>query len=130
MKTILDYDNFFLPANDLDAAKEFYKNKLGLSIKFDFADKGMTAFNVGDNEPAIIVCTAQEAKPAIWFTVDNVRQTYEELKQKGVAFLSEPFEIRTGLSVEFTDPFGNKLGLTDYSKMPHLRGQKNNSSNE
>lgn len=130
MKTILDYDNFFLPANDLDAAKEFYKNKLGLSIKFDFADKGMTAFNVGDNEPAIIVSTAQEAKPAIWFTVDNVRQTYEELKQKGVAFLSEPFEIRTGLSVEFTDPFGNKLGLTDYSKMPHLRGQKNNSSNE
>lgn len=55
MNIISDYDNFFLPANNLDTAKEFYKNKLGLDIKFDFADKGMTAFKVGDNEPAIIV---------------------------------------------------------------------------
>jgi len=30
--------------------------------------------------------------------------------------LSEPFEIYTGLAVEFEDPFGNKLGITDYSK--------------
>ncbi|HOW10598.1 MAG TPA: VOC family protein [Bacteroidales bacterium] len=124
MNIISDYDNFFLPANNLDTAKEFYKNKLGLDIKFDFADKGMTAFKVGDNEPAIIVSNLQNATPAIWFTVDNVGQAYEALKQKGVEFLSEPFEIMTGFSVEFTDPFGNKLGLTDYSKMPHLRGQK------
>ncbi len=121
---IKDYDNFFLPADNLDTAKEFYKNKLGLEIKFDFADKGMAAFKVGDSEPAIILSTMQNAKPTIWFTVDNVREAYEELKRKGVAFLSEPFEIMTGLSVEFTDPFGNKLGLTDYSKMPHLSGQK------
>lgn len=127
MNLISNYDNFFLPANDLDTAKEFYKDKLGLDIKFDFADKGMTAFKVGDNEPAIIVSSMQNAKPAIWFTVADVRQAYEELKQKGVVFLSEPFEIMTGLSVEFTDPFGNKLGLTDYSKMAHLSGQKNNS---
>jgi predicted enzyme related to lactoylglutathione lyase len=124
MNIISDYDNFFLPANNLDTAKEFYKNKLGLDIKFDFADKGMTAFKVGDNEPAIIVSNLQNATPEIWFTVDNVGQAYEALKQKGVEFLSEPFEIMTGFSVEFTDPFGNKLGLTDYSKMPHLRGQK------
>lgn len=120
MKPITNYDNFFLPADNLDTAKEFYKEKLGLDIKFDFADIGMTAFKVGDNEPAIIVSTRQEAQPAIWFTVDKVLQAYEALQQKGVVFLSEPFEIMTGLSVEFLDPFGNKLGLTDYSKMPGL----------
>jgi predicted enzyme related to lactoylglutathione lyase len=124
MDLISNYDNFFLPVENLDTAKEFYKNKLGLGIKFDFANKGMTAFKVGDNEPAIIVTTIQHAKPAIWFTVDNVQHAYKELKQKGVEFLSEPFEIMTGLSVEFTDPFGNKLGLTDYSKIPGLQGQK------
>lgn len=124
MSIISNYDNFFLPAENLDTAKDFYKNKLGLEMKFDFADKGMVAFKVGDNEPAIIVSNLQNAKPAIWFTVNDVRQAYEALKQNGVAFLSEPFEIMTGLSVEFTDPFGNKLGLTDYSKMPHLRGEK------
>ena len=124
MSIISNYDNFFLPSDNLDTAKDFYKNKLGFDIKFDFSEKGMVAFKVGDNEPAIIMRKEVNPKPAIWFAVDNVRQAYEELKQKGVEFLREPFEIMTGFSVEFTDPFGNKLGLTDYSKMPHLRGQK------
>lgn len=124
MDIIKDYDNFFLPVENLETAKEFYKDKLGLGIKFDFADKGMTAFKVGENEPAIILSTMQNSKPAIWFTVESVQNAYEELKQKGVTFLSEPFEIMTGLSVEFTDPFGNKLGITDYTKMPHLKNKK------
>ena len=29
---------------------------------------------------------------------------------------SEPYEIYTGLAVEFEDPFGNRLGITGYSK--------------
>lgn len=124
MNIINNYDNFFLPADNLETAKEFYKDKLGLDIKFDFADKGMTAFKVGDNEPAIIVSNMQNAKPAIWFTVDNVTQAYNELKNKGIEFLTEPFEIMTGLSVEFYDPFGNKLGLTDYSKISHMGDKK------
>jgi predicted enzyme related to lactoylglutathione lyase len=122
MSLINNYDNFFLPSDNPGAAKEFYGNKLGLDIKFDFADKGMVAFKVGDNEPAIIVSSRQNAKPAIWFTVDNVQEAYEQFKRKGIDFLSPPFEIMTGFAVEFTDPFGNKLGLTDYTKMPHLRG--------
>jgi predicted enzyme related to lactoylglutathione lyase len=122
MTPIKDYDNFFLPATDLDTAKDFYKTKLGLDIKFDFPDKGMVAFKVGDNEPAIILRKADNVKPAILFVVDDVQNAYEQLKQRGVEFLREPFEIMTGLSVEFVDPFGNKFGLTDYSKMPHLRG--------
>ncbi|MFD2918890.1 VOC family protein [Terrimonas rubra] len=76
MNIINDYDNFFLPAENLDEAKEFYINKLGLDIKFDFADKGMTAFRVGDNEPAIIVNSMQNAKPAIWFTVGCATSLY------------------------------------------------------
>ncbi len=40
------YDNFFLPVDNLENAKNFYK-KLGLSVKFDFSDKGMIAFNIG-----------------------------------------------------------------------------------
>lgn len=41
MKT---YDNYFIPVNDLSQAKDYYQNTLGLSIKFDFSDKGMIAF--------------------------------------------------------------------------------------
>ena len=115
-----DYDNFFLPSGDLKKGKEFYHDVLGLSIKFDFSDMGMVAFKIGENEPAIILKDINkfpEAKPTIWFVVDNVLEEFKRLTAKGLQFLSEPFEIHTGMAVEFQDPFGNRLGITDYSKM-------------
>ena len=90
-----------------------------MNVKFDFSNMGMIAFRVGDNEPAIILKDTSkfpEAKPTIWFVVDNLQEEYGRLKAKGLKFLSEPFPIQTGLAVEFEDPFGNRLGITDYSK--------------
>ena len=114
----MDYDNFLLPSGDLKAGKAFYCDLLGLPVKFDFSAMGMVAFKVGDNEAAIILKDTNKfpnAKPTIWFVVDNVQAEYERLKAKGLKFLSEPFPIKTGMAVEFEDPFGNRLGLTDYS---------------
>lgn len=113
-----DYDNFFLPVADLEKAKDFYQKSLGLSIKFDFSDKGMAAFKIGNQEPAIILKDTNkfpDTKPTIWFVVDDVKQEFEKLNKKGIKFISEPFKIPTGLAVEFEDPFGNRLGITDYS---------------
>ena len=114
-----NYDNVFLPTNNPEAAKKFYHDVLGLSVKFDFAEVGLTAFQVGDQEAAVILQDASkhpDSKPSILFLVNDVNATYQELKAKGVQFLSEPYEIYTGLAVQFEDPFGNRLGLTDYSK--------------
>jgi predicted enzyme related to lactoylglutathione lyase len=111
------YDNFFLPVNDLKKAKEFYQGILELPTKFDFSDKGFLAFKIGEEEPAIILKDTNKfpnTKPTIWFVVDNVKEEFMKLKEKGVNFLSEPYQIKTGLAVEFDDPFGNRLGITDY----------------
>lgn len=105
MSIINNYDNFFLPADDLQAAKDFYKGMLGLELKFDFSEIGMIAFKIGHNEPAIILRTDKDLKPAIWFKVENVQKAFEELKEKGIQFAAEPFEIHTGYSAEFYDPF-------------------------
>ena len=121
LKPVKDYDNFFLPSGDLKKGKEFYQDLLGLPVKFDFSNMGMIAFKVGINEPAIILKDTSkfpEAKPTIWFVVDSVQEEYWRLKAKGLKFLSEPFPIHTGIAVEFEDPYGNRLGLTDYSKSP------------
>jgi predicted enzyme related to lactoylglutathione lyase len=78
----------------------------------------MVAFKVGEQEPAIIIKDIKkfpETKPTIWFVVDDVQNEYVKLKERGVAFLSEPFKIHTGLAAEFEDPYGNRLGITDYS---------------
>ena len=113
------YDNFFLPVSDMGHAREYYQNVLGLDVKFDFSDRGMLAYRVGQDEPALILKDSSkfpDAKPTIWFTVADVTEEYEKLRARGVQFLSAPFEIRTGLAVEFEDPFGNRLGITDYSR--------------
>ena len=113
------YDNFFLPVDDMADAKKYYQQTLGLELEFDFSNRGMVAYRIGQEEPAIILkdkSVFPDAKPTIWLVVDNVKTEYERLRLKGIRFLSEPFAIQTGLAVEFEDPFGNRLGITDYSK--------------
>lgn len=115
----MNYDNFFYPSENLEESKKFYTEVLGLAIKFDFSQQGMVAFKVGDEEPAIIIKDKSkfpEIKPTIWLEVENVQTLHKELLQKGVTFLSEPFKIRTGWAVEFYDPSGNVIGITDYDK--------------
>jgi predicted enzyme related to lactoylglutathione lyase len=114
-----NYDNFFLPAENFEKSKEFYSNILGLEVKFDFSNQGMVAFKVGSEEPAIILKDKNKfpnIKPTIWFEVDDAKEQYEKLKAKGVRFLSEPYKIKTGWAVEFVDPAGNNLGITDYKQ--------------
>ena len=99
-----NYDNYFLPVDNMEEAKRYYEEILGLKKKFDFSDKGMVAYNIGNEEPAI------------WFEVEDVAIFYKEMLNNGIKFLSEPFKIGTGNAVEFEDPFGNRLGVTDYIK--------------
>ncbi|KAA6315449.1 hypothetical protein EZS27_034093, partial [termite gut metagenome] len=114
---IKNYDNYFLPADDYEKSKQFYSQTLGLSVKFEFKEQGMIAFKVGNEEPAIILKDKKkfpDAKSTVWIEVANVKILYDELKNKSIQFLTEPFKIRTGWAVEFTDPSGNRLGFTDY----------------
>lgn len=115
----MKYDNFFYPTDNMEESKKFYTEILGLSVKFDFSQQGMMAFNVGNEEPAIILKDKRkfpDVKPTVWLEVENVQTLYKELLSKGVTFLSEPFKIRTGWAVEFYDPSGNVIGITDYDK--------------
>jgi len=114
---IKNYDNFFLPANDYQESVRFYSEVLGLEKKFEFAKQGMIAFKVGNEEPAIILkdkTKMPDTVPTIWMEVEDAKAMYEKLKAKDLICLSEPFRIRTGWAVEFTDPSGNRLGFTDY----------------
>ena len=126
-----NYDNYFLPVDNMEEAKkvalwfkklfgeDYYLEILGLKKKFDFSDKGMVAYNIGNEEPAIILKDKnkfENLKPTIWFEVEDVAIFYKEMLNNGIKFLSEPFKIGTGNAVEFEDPFGNRLGVTDYIK--------------
>ncbi len=84
-----DYDNFFLPVNNLNIAKEYYL-KLGLPVKFDFSDKGMAAFNVGNQEPAIILKDTRifpNASKLFGLRLTMFEQNIKNLRKKGSIFI-------------------------------------------
>ena len=114
---MMKYDNFFFPVDDLAASCSFYQDVLDLPVKFDFSENGMVAFQVGDEEAAIILKERKkflDMTPTVWIEVEDVQAKYAALQGRNIRFLSEPFRIRTGWAVEFIDPSGNRLGFVDY----------------
>ena len=118
MEKITAIDNYYLPAGDLQASRHFYEHILGLPLKFEFPQKGLLAFHVGEDEPAIILKDKQffpEAQPAILLQVTDVRKLHEQLMEAGVTFLKAPYRIQTGWAADLIDPAGNHIGITDYN---------------
>ncbi len=119
---ITGLDNILLAIDDLDDARFFYGELLGLEKKFEFGESGLIAFQLPGLEPALIlredrhgITNPTTRTPRIWLTVDDARAACAELQQQGVIPLAEPFETRTGWVVEVRDPAGNVIGLADYS---------------
>ncbi|SFD27347.1 hypothetical protein SAMN05518672_1011393 [Chitinophaga sp. CF118] len=122
MQKITAIDNYFLPAADLNESRNFYREILGLEVKFDFTDKGMLAFKVGNDEPAIILKDTKhfpDTKPSLLLKVENVKETYKQLREQGVIFTKVPYQIKTGWAAELKDPAGNIIGITDYNTGQH-----------
>jgi catechol 2,3-dioxygenase-like lactoylglutathione lyase family enzyme len=51
------------------------------------------------------------------FQTSDCRKTYEEMKAKGVEFLSPPKEQFYGVEAVFKDPFGNWFSMTQPKQM-------------
>jgi len=121
---VLGVDNAMFSVGKLEAALEFYGQKLGLPLKFQVPSMGIAGFRLGPEEPGLFI-TARDVperephdSPRLWLEVTDARLAAEELRGRGVQPLAEPFEVATGWTVEFTDPWGNVIGLTDYRKAP------------
>ena len=53
----------------------------------------------------------------VFFTTNDVRASYEELKSRGVEFTEEPTEMPYGIDSAFRDPSGNNFRLTQVREM-------------
>ena len=118
-----------LPAQDLDRAKNFYVEKVGLQAlesRFLEASDGQVGLSVGDGANRLFVYPAQ-ARSSGEFTqaviqVTDVRAAVEEMRGRGVEFEEyDTPETRTeggiarmpggGEGAWFKDSEGNLLGL-------------------
>jgi catechol 2,3-dioxygenase-like lactoylglutathione lyase family enzyme len=120
-----------------DEALEFYTTKLGMEVRSDVTLPELGNFRwlaVGPaNQPEVSIVlmaipgppvmdpeTAEQVRTlmakgfagTVFFTTDDVRSDYEELKSRGVEFTEEPEERPYGIDAGFRDPSGNSFRLT------------------
>ncbi|MFH8804407.1 VOC family protein [Streptomyces sp. NPDC017936] len=124
---LLGFDNVLLAVGDLDEAVAFYE-RAGFAVGFRFDEAGIALLRVGAETPGILLRREDGLghrpppwpSPRVWLEVPDARVAARRLTESGVAPLEEPFQVATGWTVEFADPWGNVLGLTDYRKRPEL----------
>jgi uncharacterized glyoxalase superfamily protein PhnB len=119
--------------HDQDEALAYYTDKVGLEVREDVTVPEMGNFRwltvgvPGQEDVAIVLMAipgppvfdeqtreqiqelmAKGASGGLFFTTDDCRETYEELKARGVEFQGEPTEQPYGIDVGFRDPSGNQ----------------------
>jgi catechol 2,3-dioxygenase-like lactoylglutathione lyase family enzyme len=127
--------------HDQDEALAFYTEKLGLELRDDVTLPELGGFRwltvgfPGQDDVAIALMavpgppvfeaeTAEQLKALVskgvagglFFSADDVRASYEELRSRGVEFSQEPTEQPYGIDAGFRDPSGNQM------RMAELRG--------
>jgi catechol 2,3-dioxygenase-like lactoylglutathione lyase family enzyme len=126
--------------HDQDEALAFYTEKLGMELREDVTVPELGNFrwlSVGvpgqpdvaitlmaipgppvfdeDTRAQIQALMAKGASGGLFFTTDDIKGSYEELKSRGVEFSQEPTEQPYGVDAGFRDPSGNQFRMMQAS---------------
>jgi catechol 2,3-dioxygenase-like lactoylglutathione lyase family enzyme len=102
----------FVP--DLDEARRFYRDTLGMRLASERGDRLVFTFSNGTllafrcDKDGHIGDYANESRSVFVFRVASIAETMATLRAAGVRFLhEEPAENEWGQYAAFADPFGN-----------------------
>ena len=131
-----------LNVTDLDEAKAFYVDVLGLQVGIDQTMDGQRWLTVhAADAPELPIMLVVPEPPLVEEPVagqlrsliargylsigalktDDCRRTYAELMAKGVEMTEEPAERFYGIDAGFRDPFGNHWRLTEPRNLAEIR---------
>ena len=111
--------------SDQDTTLDFYTNVLGLEKRVENptpdGPRFLTVGVEGDEFQLVLwPGTPGQAEPAmgrrpasVTIDVDDIRKTVEELKSRGVQFVSDLIEFRGVYVAQFEDPDGNLLQVRE-----------------
>jgi catechol 2,3-dioxygenase-like lactoylglutathione lyase family enzyme len=126
--------------HDQDEALAFYTEKLGFELRDDVTVPELGNFRwltvgVPGQEVAIVLMAvpgppvfddetrdqiealvAKGAATGRWFSTEDIKATYEELKGRGVEFQQEPTQQPYGIDAGFRDPSGNQMRVAQLSQ--------------
>ena len=92
--TIQKVGQIGVPVKDLARAIHFYKNKLGLALLFNTESM---AFFVCNNLRLMLSLPEKEeyaySSSVIYFQVEDIKKTYDDLISQGVSFIDEPHVV-------------------------------------
>jgi len=121
-------DYTMIVVSDMQRSVEFYRDKLGIPLKFEspdwteFATGATTLALHGGGEPDQRPPAGDPSKVAgacsIGFNVDDVNKAYEELKAKGIRFVMPPTK-REGEGIHLAvaiDPDGLPISFAQLIK--------------
>ena len=106
-----------VPIKNMDSAIEFYKEVLGLPLLFN--TDNMAFFECNGQRLLLSLPEKDEfanSSSVIYFQVDDIKKSVEQLIEKGVSFLDQPHIIAKMGNTEtwmtfFKDPEGNTHAL-------------------
>jgi predicted enzyme related to lactoylglutathione lyase len=132
---IIKHSHSTIYVRNQDSAKAFYTEKLGLEVRDDVTMGRFRWLTVAPKtqSDACIILMPLNGSPMMdpeavdlltklldkgalgggVLQVDDCRQTYEELKAKGVEFLREPRDMPYGVEALFRDDSGNFFSMTE-----------------
>jgi predicted enzyme related to lactoylglutathione lyase len=110
-----------IPTTDQDRALAFYTGKLGFKVVTDqpFNDKQRwIELRIGSSDTRFVLFAMDSAMMAPGghfngaLACDNVEQTHEELKARGVEFTTPPTKAPWGTFMVMKDPDGNQFVMS------------------
>jgi methylmalonyl-CoA/ethylmalonyl-CoA epimerase len=123
-----------LTVANLEEAKTFYRDVLGMKFLFDagtmgFFQCGSVRLLIGAAEAGAEKPPAGMSRTILYFRVQNIESVHGELKGRGVNFVQEPHLVARMKSHDLwlaflADPSGNTLGLM-CEKMRNAGEEKN-----
>ena len=112
---VLAVEGIVLYSEDLDRARAFYRDVLGLPLLLD--EGHVIHFDAGTVRLAIHRCPPGESREApegfLVFGVDDLAAAYEELSKRGAVFLGAPAQRPYGRVAYLHDPAGHEIGLLE-----------------
>ena len=111
-------DHLGLFVADVGACRDWYTSVIGMIVEFESADPPAIGLQ-DDNDFTLILSPAAPEKSScsIFFQVDNVMKTYDDLHSRGIEFLHQPQNNAWGFGAELLDPDGRLVGLWDEKSM-------------
>ncbi len=113
---------------DFEAALAFYRDTLGLPLRFSDEKFSYAAFSTGGADFSVAGLAGDHPEreqlvardTGIGLVVDDLTATYEAWQQRGVRFSMPPTKQAWGGTIAvFADPEGNRITLDEYLPEAH-----------